>query len=61
MTGVRPTTTRPGPEPGVIEQALRCARCDVAWRGVLGDACWVCGSPGVRRGDVRIVDDEPVA
>ncbi|MEM7140712.1 MAG: hypothetical protein AAF548_06720 [Actinomycetota bacterium] len=45
----------------VADQPLCCARCDVAWRGVEGDVCWVCGNPGVQRGEVRIVEDEPAA
>jgi hypothetical protein len=43
------------------DHPLRCGRCDVAWRGVEGGACWVCGDPGVPRGEVRIVEDEPAA
>jgi hypothetical protein len=43
------------------EHPLRCPRCDVAWRGVEGDACWVCGDPGQPRGEVRFVEDEPAA
>ena len=45
----------------VADHPLRCARCDVAWRGVAGDECWVCGDPGVPRGEVRIVEDEDAA
>ncbi|MDW3219980.1 MAG: hypothetical protein R8F63_15305 [Acidimicrobiales bacterium] len=45
----------------VADHPLCCGRCDVAWRGAKGDLCWVCGDPGVPRGEVRIVEDEPAA
>ncbi|MEQ8842828.1 MAG: hypothetical protein RIB98_17750 [Acidimicrobiales bacterium] len=44
-----------------LDHPLRCGRCDVAWRGVEGDVCWVCGDPGQPRGEVRIVEDDSAA
>lgn len=61
---VREHTAPRGPEAGTAiadAHPLRCGRCDVTWRGTTGDACWVCGDPGMPRGDVRIVEDEPAA
>lgn len=43
------------------DQPLRCVRCDVAWRGVVDDMCWICGGPGAPRGEVRVVDDDSAA
>ena len=53
--------TAPDSTSDVVDHPLHCTRCDVAWRGLEGDDCWVCGNPGVLRGGVRIVEDEPAA
>ena len=37
--------------------ALVCHRCDVTWRGVPLEPCWLCGSLGLQRSGTTLVRD----
>jgi len=37
--------------------ALVCHRCDVTWRGLPMEPCWLCGSLGLQRSGTTLVRD----